>query len=79
MKISAIDVGSNSVRLATFAGGKTLYKTIKTTRLGEGLSLTGSLKSEAIEKTISWLEEHGKGTKKVNYKMREWIFARQRY
>ena len=51
MKISAIDVGSNSVRLATFAGGKTLYKTIKTTRLGEGLSLTGSLKSEAIERS----------------------------
>lgn len=51
MKISAIDVGSNSVRLATFAGGKTLYKTLKTTRLGEGLSLTGSLKEEAIERS----------------------------
>lgn len=51
MKISAIDVGSNSVRLATFAGGKTLYKTLKTTRLGEGLSLTGRLKEEAIERS----------------------------
>lgn len=51
MKISAIDVGSNSVRLATFAGGKTLYKTLKTTRLGEGLSLTGRLKDEAIERS----------------------------
>lgn len=51
MKISAIDVGSNSVRLATFAGGKTLYKTLKTTRLGEGLSLTGKLKQEAIERS----------------------------
>ncbi|MDE6667578.1 MAG: hypothetical protein K2K38_04430 [Clostridia bacterium] len=51
MKISAIDIGSNSVRLATFAGGKTLYKTLKTTRLGEGLSLTGRLKEEAIERS----------------------------
>jgi len=51
MKISAIDVGSNSVRLATFAGGKTLYKTLKTTRLGEGLSVTGRLTEEAIERS----------------------------
>lgn len=43
------------------------------------LDLNDLLKSEAIEKTISWLEEHDKGSKKVNYKMREWIFARQRY
>ena len=28
---------------------------------------------------IAWLEEKGIGTKKVNYKLREWIFARQRY
>lgn len=51
MKISAIDIGSNSVRLATFADGKTLYKRLKTTRLGEGLSLTGRLKEEAIERS----------------------------
>jgi len=51
MKISAIDVGSNSVRLATFAGGKTLYKTKKTTRLGEGLSVTGRLTEAAIERS----------------------------
>lgn len=51
MKISAIDIGSNSVRLATFAGGKTLYKRIETTRLGEGLNLSGRLKPEAIERT----------------------------
>ncbi len=51
MKISAIDIGSNSVRLATFAGGKTLYKRIETTRLGEGLNLSGRLKPEAIERS----------------------------
>ncbi len=51
MKISAIDIGSNSVRLALVSDGKTLYKLLKTTRLGEGLSFSGILKAEAIERT----------------------------
>lgn len=41
--------------------------------------LNGLNKQEAIEKMIAWLEEKGIGKKKVNYKLREWIFARQRY
>lgn len=51
MKISAIDVGSNSVRLMVMADGKTLYKQLETTRLGEGLANSGVLKPEAIERT----------------------------
>ncbi len=41
--------------------------------------LNGLNKDDAISKMIQWLEEHKIGTKKVNYKLREWIFARQRY
>lgn len=41
--------------------------------------LDGLNKEDAIEKMIEWLEENHCGEKKVNYKMREWIFARQRY
>ena len=41
--------------------------------------LNGLNKQDAMDKIISWLEEHEIGTKKVNYKIREWIFARQRY
>ncbi len=41
--------------------------------------LNGVGKQEGIDKMINWLEEKGIGTKKVNYKLREWIFARQRY
>ena len=41
--------------------------------------LNGLGKQEAIDKMIAWLEEKGIGKKKVNYKLREWIFARQRY
>lgn len=51
MKIYAIDIGSNSVRLAAMADGKTLFKRIITTRLGEGLSVTGRLTEQAIERT----------------------------
>lgn len=41
--------------------------------------LDGMNKEDAIEAMIQWLEEHHCGKKHVNYKMREWIFARQRY
>lgn len=51
---------------------------------GDGLHinsdfLNGLDKENGISKMISWLEENKIGTKKVNYKLREWIFARQRY
>ena len=51
---------------------------------GDGLHinsnfLNGLNKEDSIKKMISWLEEKEIGKKKVNYKLREWIFARQRY
>lgn len=33
----------------------------------------------AIEKITSWLEEKGLGKRKTNYKLRDWVFSRQRY
>lgn len=52
--------------------------------VGDGLHinsefLNGLNKEDSISQMISWLEKHQVGTKKVNYKLREWIFARQRY
>ena len=41
--------------------------------------LNGLNKQDAMTKIISWLEENNIGKSKVNYKIREWIFARQRY
>lgn len=53
MKIAAIDIGSNSVRLMVSADCRTLYKRINTTRLGEGLAQSGVLLPEAIARTVS--------------------------
>ncbi|MBR3281042.1 MAG: leucine--tRNA ligase [Clostridia bacterium] len=52
--------------------------------VGDGLHinsgfLDGMNKQDSIDKMIAWLEERNLGTKKINYKLREWIFARQRY
>ena len=41
--------------------------------------LNGLNKEDAINTMISWLEEQKIGKKQINYKLREWIFARQRY
>ena len=41
--------------------------------------LDGLNKEEAINKMINYLEEKNLGKKKINYRLREWIFARQRY
>lgn len=41
--------------------------------------LNGLDKTEAIEKAIAWFEEKGTGEKKVTYRLRDWLFSRQRY
>lgn len=51
---------------------------------GEGIHinsdfLNGTNKLDGIKKMIEWLENKKLGTKKINYKLRDWIFSRQRY
>lgn len=41
--------------------------------------LNGMNKEDGINKMIAWLEEKGIGTKKVTYRLRDWLFSRQRY
>jgi len=51
---------------------------------GEGVNINsdfidGLETTEAKEKMIEWLEEKGLGKKEVNFKLRDWVFSRQRY
>jgi len=51
---------------------------------GDGLHINSSFldglnKQDAIDKMIEFLEENKCGKKQINYRLREWIFARQRY
>jgi leucyl-tRNA synthetase len=42
-------------------------------------TLNGLSMGEAIEKVTAWLEKQGKGKRAVQYKLRDWLFSRQRY
>lgn len=41
--------------------------------------LNGLHNEEAIEKMMGWLEENEKGYREINYRLRDWVFSRQRY
>lgn len=41
--------------------------------------LDGLDKAQAIDKMVEWLEAEGVGNKKVTYRLRDWLFSRQRY
>ncbi|HAX73574.1 MAG TPA: leucine--tRNA ligase, partial [Firmicutes bacterium] len=41
--------------------------------------INGMNNADAKAAVINWLEEHAKGSRKVNYKLRDWLFSRQRY
>lgn len=41
--------------------------------------LDGMNKEDAIAKMIAWLEENGVGKQEVSYRLRDWLFSRQRY
>lgn len=45
----------------------------------DSLDINGLAVADAKAKTTDWLEKHGHGSKAVNYKLRDWLFSRQRY
>lgn len=45
----------------------------------DSLDINGMSKDEAIAAIIPWLEKQGVGREKIQYKLRDWLFARQRY
>jgi len=52
---------------------------VNSTTPDRSFSIDGLEPSAAILKITAWLEAKGKGRKAVNYKLRDWLFARQRY
>ena len=49
------------------------------TQIGLELGLSGISNIQAAEKITAWLEERNHGNRVVNYKLRDWLFSRQRY
>jgi leucyl-tRNA synthetase len=58
---------------------KAAYEDISEGRLINSGQFDGLLVDQAINKIIKWLEKEGLGQKTVNYKLRDWVFSRQRY
>jgi len=52
---------------------------VNSTTSDGSFTINGLTPGDAIPKLTAWLESHGKGRKAVNYKLRDWLFARQRY
>ncbi|MFT9076832.1 leucine--tRNA ligase [Ethanoligenens sp.] len=64
------------------AGGsveKEAFTDCATGKLVNSGFLDGLAVEQAKEKIIGWLQETGRGEAKVNYKLRDWVFSRQRY
>ena len=55
------------------------FTDVSTGKLINSEFLNGLEVSEAKKKIIEYLESENIGTKKVNYKLRDWVFSRQRY
>jgi len=54
-------------------------KYINSSDAATGIDINGLNKEEGIAKIIGWLDAKKLGTAKVNYKLRDWLFSRQRY
>ncbi len=68
--------------IEVIAGGDIEKEAFTSTETGKMVNsgfLNGMEVKDAIAKTCSWLEEEGLGESKVNYKLRDWVFSRQRY
>jgi leucyl-tRNA synthetase len=71
-------IAGGNVQQAAFTG--TDDGTVVNSATSDGsFSINGLTSSEAIPKITEWLAKQGKGTRAVNYKLRDWLFARQRY
>lgn len=72
--IRVVEGGEKDITEEAFTG-----KGVACNSVGNGMSLNGLETDEAIRSMISWLEQNEIGKGKVQYKLRDWLFSRQRY
>jgi len=73
--LSSVRAGTRSQRL----GEASAEHGINVDSSNDEVSLNGLRTAEAKKKIIAWLDESGVGRGKVNFKLRDWLFSRQRY
>lgn len=76
---SYINLDNNLWYWWIFKKGETAFTDIDRGRMINSEFLDDLAPSEAIGQMITWLEEKGVGKKAINYKLRDWVFSRQRY
>ena len=59
---------------AAFTGGG-----VAVNSSSEAMSIDGMSKERAVAAVTAWLEDRGVGGARINYKLRDWLFSRQRY
>ena len=73
LPITEVVAGGDITKEAYTESGKAVNSS------NDSLDINGMSKDEAIAAIIPWLEEQGVGREKIQYKLRDWLFARQRY
>ncbi|MFI5370543.1 MAG: leucine--tRNA ligase [Candidatus Eisenbacteria bacterium] len=71
-------VRGGDVSVAAFSDNESGTIVNSTTPDGS-FSIDGLAPREAIARITAWLESRGSGSKAINYKLRDWLFSRQRY
>ena len=74
LPIVEVVAGGNIAEAAFTASGESVNSAND-----QGLDINGLAMADAVARTIEWLEEKQLGRGTIQYKLRDWLFARQRY
>lgn len=75
----SVKIGDTELHFYTYTEVCTSEDGVAVNSANEDISLDGLSTDEAKKKITAWLEEKGLGRGTVNYKLRDWLFSRQRY
>ena len=78
LPITQVVAPQNGSEIDILAGAYSEYG-VSTHSANEHVSLNGLATEDAIQRTITWLETSGIGKGRVQYRLRDWLFSRQRY